>query len=233
MKDSELLFARNCHVLYSEKCKKKVQEYISLHYPEEKREEIFTKVQLQFVEFLKDFRTDFGGKKNFRNGVGGTYDNIMMFAYYVVCKEVTTFAEIEKLYGEIFLETFSKLRFVDCNKKFFKKLMYKAFVSSKKRCDKWQDYVMKVEPYKEGEPIRYKFTACPVAQFAREHDLLEILPALCNVDYTAMEVIHARLVRTTTLGKGAFCDYTICGDKDPYLKKHEEYRDEKGGRWNL
>lgn len=53
-----------------------------------------------------------------------------------------------------------------------------------------------------------------------------------TVDYAAMEIIHARLVRTTTLGKGAYCDYAICGDKNPYLKEHEEYRDETGGRWN-
>ncbi len=232
MKDIELVFDRNCHVIYSKKCKKKILEYIALHYPEDQREEVFTKVQQQFVEFLKDFRTDLGGKKNFHNGVGGTYDNIMMMAYYVVCKEKTSFEEIEKMYGDIFLESFNKLKFVDCNKKLFKKLMYKAFASSKARCDKWHDYEMEVEPFKEGEPIKYRFTACPVAQFARQHDLLEILPALCNVDYAAMEVIHARLVRTTTLGKGDFCDYTICGDKDEYLKDHEEFRDELGGRWN-
>ncbi len=232
MKDKDLLFDRNCHVLYSKQCKKKIKEHLALHYSPEQREAVFTKVQLQFVDFLKDFRTDLGGKKNFHNGLGGTYDNLMMFAYYVVCKEVTSFEEIEKMYGDIFLGTFNKLKFVDCNKKFFKKLMYKAFSTSKARCDKWQDYKMKVEPYKEGEPIRYRFTACPVAQFAREHDLLDILPALCNVDYAAMEVIHAKLVRTTTLGKGDFCDYTICGDKDPYLKEHEEFRDKMGGRWN-
>jgi hypothetical protein len=28
------------------------------------------------------------------------------------------------------------------------------------------------------------------------------------------------------------CDYTICGDKDPYLKEHPEYRDEAGFRRN-
>ena len=27
---------------------------------------------------------------------------------------------------------------------------------------------------------------------------------------------------------GCRCDYTICGDKDPYLKGHPEYRDEAG-----
>ncbi len=232
MKENELQFDRTCHVLYSKKCKKAIQKYISMHYPEEKREEIFTAVQKQFVTWLKDYRTDLGGKKNFHNGLGGTYDNIMVLAYYVVCKDVSSFDEIEELYEGIFLSSFGRLKFVNCNRKFFKKLMYKAFVTAKKRCDKWHDYEMIVEPYREDEPIRYRFTSCPVAQFAKEHGLLDILPALCNVDYAAMEIIGARLVRTTTLGKGDYCDYAICGDKDPYLLKHEEFRDDRGGRWN-
>jgi hypothetical protein len=232
MEESELQIDRSCHTVYSDKCKEAIKKYIAMHYPEEKRNEMFIAVQKQYVDWLKTFRTDLGGKKNFHNGVGGTYDNIMVMAYYTVCRDVTSFAEIEELYGGIFLESFSRLKFVDCNKKLFKKLMYKAFTVSKGKCDKWHDYEMEVEPYKEGEPIRYRFTACPVAQFAREHNLLDILPALCNVDYAAMEIIHARLVRTTTLGRGDYCDYAICGDKDPYLKEHEEFRDELGGRWN-
>ena len=43
---------------------------------------------------------------------------------------------------------------------------------------------------------------------------------------------RARLVRTTTCVDGCRCDYTICGDKDPYLKEHPEYRDEAGFRRN-
>ena len=55
---------------------------------------------------------------------------------------------------------------------------------------------------------------------------------LCNVDFAAMELLHARLVRTTTCVNGCKCDYTICGDKDPYVKEHPEYRDENGYRRN-
>lgn len=32
---------------------------------------------------------------------------------------------------------------------------------------------MKVAPCQKGEPIYYEFTKCPVAEFAKEHDLLE------------------------------------------------------------
>ena len=72
----------------------------------------------------------------------------------------------------------------------------------------------------------------PEVEFAVRHNLTDIMPALCNVDFPSMELIHARLVRTTTCANGCKCDYTICGDKDPYLKDHPEYRDEAGGRRN-
>ena len=69
-------------------------------------------------------------------------------------------------------------------------------------------------------------------EFAIRHGLTDIMPALCNVDYASMELLHAKLVRTTTCVDGCRCDYTICGDKDPYLKEHPEYRDENGYRRN-
>lgn len=75
-------------------------------------------------------------------------------------------------------------------------------------------------------------TACPTADFAKKFGLLEVLPALCNVDYTGMALIRAKLVRTTTCGNGDKCDYTICGDRDPYLRQHPEYVDEAGYRRN-
>ena len=49
------------------------------------------------MDFLSDWRTDLGGKKNFHNGVGGTYDCIATLSYYVACKAVTSFREIEAM----------------------------------------------------------------------------------------------------------------------------------------
>ena len=232
MKDSELKFDSNCHVLYSKQCKKEIQEKIALHYPECEREKIWERVQTQYVDFLSDWRTDLGGKKNFHNGKGGTYDCIALMAYYSVCKDVTSLKEIEEMEGNLFLTAFRKMNFVDCNKPFFKKLMYLSFLNAKKQCDKWGDYEMYVAPFSKDGPIYYEFTQCPAAQFAKQHNLLEVMPALCNPDFEAMELIHAKLVRTTTCSNGAKCDYTICGDKDGYCKDHPEYRDEAGYRRN-
>ena len=232
MKDRDLSFDRTCHVLYSKPCKKQIQQKIALHYPPEQQEEIWEQVQLQYVDFLKDWRTDLGGKKNFHNGAGGNYDCIALMSYYVVCKGVTSLAEIEEMEGELFLPAFRKLRFVDVNKPFWKRLLHRAFLTAKKRCDRWGDFVMHVAPYEADKPIYYEFTQCPTAEFAKQHGLLEVMPALCNPDFKGMELLHARLVRTTTCANGCKCDYTICGDRDPYLKEHPEYRDAQGYRRN-
>ena len=96
----------------------------------------------------------------------------------------------------------------------------------------WERVQMQVAPFDKDQPIYYEFTACPTAEFAKKHDLLEVMPALCNPDFAGMALIHARLIRKTTCSNGCKCDYTICGDKDPYCREHPEYRDEQGYRRN-
>jgi len=149
MEDKELVLDREHHILYTKQCSEEILNKISLHYSAEDVEKIFTKVQLQYVGFLKDYRTDLGGKKNFHNGAGGNYDCIALFSYYVVYKEKTSLAEIEEMEGNLFLSAFKNLKFVDCNKPIYKKLMYWSFALSKKKCDKWDDFDMNVAPYKK------------------------------------------------------------------------------------
>ena len=164
---------------------------------------------------MSDWRTDLGGEKNFHNGPGGNCDCIALMAYYVVCKDVTSLQEIEEMEGNLFLPSFrklSKLKFIDINKPLCKKLLHRAFLNAKKQCDKWGDFEMHVAPFDKDQPIYYEFTACPTAEFAKKHDLLEVMPALCNPDFAGMELIHARLIRKTTCSNGCKCDYTICGE---------------------
>ena len=232
MRDSELQIDRSCHVLYSKPCKKEILAKITLHYPEVEREAVWEQVQLRYAELLSKWRTDLGGKKNFHNGVGGTYDCIAIMCFYDVCRDVVTFREMEEIEENLILPSFRKLRFVDINKPFWKKLMYRAFSTAQKHCDTWHDYEMDVTPYENSKPIYYEFTACPAAEFAKRFGFADIMPALCNVDYASMELLHAKLVRTTTCVDGCRCDYTICGDQDPYVKEHPEYRDENGYRRN-
>ena len=62
----------------------------------------------------------------------------------------------------------------------------------------------------------------PQRNLLSETALQRSCPPMCNVDFAAMELLHARLVRTTTCVDGCRCDYTICGDQDPYAKEHPD-----------
>ena len=126
--------------------------------------------------------------------------------YYAVCKDVTNLKEMEE---NLILPSFKKLKFVNCNKKFWKKLMYKAFTSAKSKCDEWHDYEMNVEPYADDKPIRYEFTVCHAAQFAKQFGLTKVMPALCNVDYDM--ACQPRIKRTLPKRRHfrAFCQILV------------------------
>ncbi len=227
MDDKLLDVDLNCHVIYSDVCKRIIQEKIALHYPDNK-EAIWEKVQQQYVNYLKKWRTDLGGKKNYHNAQGGTYDSIAMMCYWVVCKEKTDIKEVEEMMNALFLPSFKKISFVDINKEFWKKILYFSFKVAAKKCSKWPDYDMRVQPYKKGEPIRYEFKACPIAQFACEFGLQEIMPAMCNPDYAGLAYLSATLIRKGNCCSDDKCDYTITANEDELCQQHPQYVDEKG-----
>ena len=68
----------------------------------------------------------------------------------------------------------------------------------------------------------------PVAEFAKQFGITEIMPALCNVYYKPMELSRAKFIRKEICEDGNKCDYTICGDKCEYVFAHPEHTDEKG-----
>ena len=154
MDDRDLPVDRKCHVIYSRQCKAEIIKKIALHYPEGERAAVWERVQNRFCELLSTWRTDLGGAKNFHNGAGGTYDNIALMCYYTVCREKTSLAEIEDMLGNIFLPSFRRLSFVDVNKPFWRRLLYRAFLGAKGRCDRWGDFEMHIEPYSPKEPMR-------------------------------------------------------------------------------
>ena len=64
--------------------------------------------------------------------------------------------------------------------------------------------------------VCYHFTRCPLNDFCREQDLMDVLPVMCEVDHTTARLAHGRLTREHTLAQGgAVCDYLIEGDQGP------------------
>ena len=58
MEDEKLIFDHTCHVLYSKVCKKQIQDEIVLHYSVDQQEAVWTQVQQQYVDFLKEMSTN-------------------------------------------------------------------------------------------------------------------------------------------------------------------------------
>ena len=81
---------------------------------------------------------------------------------------------------------------------------------------------------KEKEIIRYSFTQCPNAEFARRHHMEDVLPVLCNCDHLAMKAIHAVLIRKGTCVTSDCCDYCIAGDRDPIAAEYALVKAENG-----
>lgn len=126
------------------------------------------------------------------------------------------------------LQSFERMKFLNGNHRIVKRITYQIFKTAKRKCDAVGDYKMYVDAYDKNKPLTYHFETCPVAEFAREHGFTDILPALCNVDYPSMEMLHMKLIRKQTLGLADCCDYMIVGDKDSLVKEHPQYSDENG-----
>ena len=107
--------------------------------------------------------------------------------------------------------------------------LYWAFASSEKNATAGATIRCLSLPMRKASPF---ITSLLPAPWRSLPNSMEVMPALCNPDYAGMELIHARLIRTTTGSNGCKCDYTICGDRDEYAKAHPEYVDERGYRRN-
>lgn len=67
---------------------------------------------------------------------------------------------------------------------------------------------------KHRDGTYYHFTQCPLARFAAENDLLDVLPICCDIDYQTAKLMHAKLHREQTLASGGtMCDYWFIPDK--------------------
>ena len=75
------------------------------------------------------------------------------------------------------------------------------------------------------EPSR--FTTAD-AEFAKTHNLLHVLPLMCNCDFFGIEQLHGTLIRCGTCGNSDICDYCVVGDKNPLADRYEIKTDDSG-----
>jgi hypothetical protein len=81
---------------------------------------------------------------------------------------------------------------------------------------------------RQNGAVRYCFTQCPNAEFAKRHHMEDVLPVMCNCDHMAMQKLHATLIREGTCCTSDVCDYCVVGDRNPIAGQFELATRENG-----
>ena len=230
MKEKDLPVDRSRHAIYTKKAKKCVQKLLHRYYDEKTASELWEKIQLQYVEFLKD-EPALGGVKM----TVSIYDPILIFAWYVIVPDKPPLEDVQQDIYDCFMSGFDVLgKVFDLNRRLDNRLANSVF----KKANDLREKEIKTFPasfrmgyysYDRGNGIvRYSFTQCPNAEFAKRHHLEDVLPLMCNCDHLAMQKLNATLIREGTCGTSECCDYCIVGDRNPLAANYENVKNEQG-----
>ena len=230
MREKDLPFDRSKHAIYSKKAKKCVQTLLRRVYDEPTAAALWEKVQRQYCAFLED-EPPMGGVKM----KASIYDPILIFAWYAVVPDKPPLKDVQQDVYNCFMGGFDALgKLFDLNRRPDNRIANLAF---KKAADQREREIaafpasFRMEGYaydRQNGVVRYGFTQCPNAEFAKQNDLLHVLPLLCNSDFFGISEIHGTLIRESTCGNGTVCDYCVMGNQNPLASKYETIRDENG-----
>ena len=232
MREKDLPFDRAKHVIYTKKAKRCVQTLLRRYYDAPVAEALWEKAQLQYCAFLED-EPAMGGVKM----TASIYDPILIFAWYAVIPEKPPLEDVQQDVFECFMGGFDALgRLFNLNRRLDNRIANLAFKSAADRRVKEIEafpasFRMQGYAYdRQNGVVRYGFTQCPNAEFARRHHMEDVLPLMCNCDHMAMQKLHATLIREGTCCTSGVCDYCIVGDQNPIAGQYELVK-RKDGLW--
>ena len=230
MREKDLPFDRTKHMAYTNNAKKCVQKLLHRYYDEQTAAQLWKKVQLQYCEYLKDEPAMAGLKIT-----TSIYDPILIFAWYAVVPDKPALEEVQQDIYRSFFGSFGVMgKVFNLNRKPDNRLAASIFQKANdirvEEIKKFpESFRMGCCAYeKEDGVIRYSFTQCPNAEFAKRHHMEDVLPVLCNCDHLAMQAIHACLIREGTCATSDCCDYCIVGDRNPIAAGYELKTTENG-----
>ena len=210
---------------------KPVKKWLIDRYGKEANQ-IWNETARNYNEYLSEI-PDYGGKKN--GHARAIYGGLLIFALYPALPDQPPITELQDFVQNMFMGPFTTLgKVFNLNRSFDMWLIDKVFRKTgnrdRKDIKRYPDGFINIdEPYdRKHHAARYSFTQCPNAEFAREHDLLHVLPLLCNSDFFGIHEIHGRLIRCGTCGNSAKCDYLIVGNRDELAAEYETVTDAQG-----
>ena len=211
---------------------KPVKRWLVERYGISQADSVWQKTVDQYYAYLPDL-PDYGGKKN--GHAKAIYGGLLIFSLYPSLPDHPPVSELQDFVSNLFMGPFVKLgKIFDLNRPSNMRLINKVFKKSgdgdRRDIIKYPAGFINVdEPYDNVNHIaRYHFTQCPNAEFAKQHNLLHVLPLMCNSDYFGIEKIHGTLIRCGTCGNSSKCDYCVVGNKNPLVQEYELSTDENG-----
>lgn len=208
-----------------------VKDWLKDRYGVESASAIWKQVEKNYTENLKDL-PDIGRKNGHAQAV---YGGMLIFALYPALPDQPPISELGGFVQNLFMGQFTKLGKIfnlnrSSNMWLIDKVFQKVGRRDRKDAETWPDGFINVnEPYdKEHHAARYHFTQCPNAEFAKKHNMLHILPLLCNSDFFGISEIHGQLIRCGTCGNSDVCDYLVVGKDNPLAKEYEVVKDDGG-----
>ncbi len=163
---------------------------------------IWEKTVQNYNTYLKDL-PDYGGKKN--GHARAIYGGLLVFALYPALPDEPPIGEMQEFVNNLFMGPFTKLgKIFNLNRSFDMWLIDKVFRKSGNR---------------DRKDIR---------QYPAKHDLLHVLPLMCNADFFGISEIHGQLIRCGTCGNSDKCDYLVVGSKNGIAAEYETITDEQG-----
>ena len=173
---------------------------------------------LEIAQQYWDETAYIGGRDNIL--ADNLYMSEILFAAVEACDRDFPGEDILRLGDEVMVDKIRRLpkwihapRLV--NRRWVQGLVNRMYGSYIRKCGKgdWANtWTMEVNPYGHKEGLSWRFTSCPVAEFARAHDLLPWTQYLCQMDHRMAEAAGCRLIRQHTLAAGDDeCDYWIVG----------------------
>lgn len=209
-----------------------VKKWLTERYGVPQAKKIWYQTKKNYQNYLSDL-PDYGGSRN--GHAKAIYGGLLIFALYPALPDQPPVSELQDFVSELFMGPFTKLgRIFDLNRSFDMWLIDKVFRKSgnkdRKDAVKYPDGFINVDaPYdRKHHAARYSFTQCPNAEFAKKHDLLHVLPLLCNSDFFGIGEIHGQLIRCGTCGNSDVCDYMVVGNTNPIAQRYVTVTDEGG-----
>ncbi len=230
MKEKELPFDRSKHVCYTKNARKCVQKLLRRYHDEKTAAGLWEKIQLQYCKFLKEEPA----MKDVKITTS-IYDPILIFAWYKVIPDKPDLSDVQQDIFESFMGPFETMgKIFNLNRKFDNSLASKIFQKANdirvEEIRKFpESFRMGYSFYdKKNGIVRYSFTQCPNAEFAKRHHMENVLPVMCNCDHIAMQKLHACLIREGTCVTSECCDYCIVGDQSSLAAEYDLVRAENG-----